>query len=330
MKNIVPLVSLVVLLALLLLSTYTLREHEQALIIELGRVRGAPVTEAGLHWKVPFIQEAVMFEKRILQWDGDRGEIPTLDKKFIWVDVTARWRIDDALAFYKAVRDIPNAMLRMGTILDGVTRDTISAYNLIEVVRSSNKILEDLTAERNELTAAHAANDPSQDPMDDELLDELSSSIPTVKLGREKISELIAGRARKELANFGIYLIDVQIRSIAYKEVVEQKVYSRMVSERNKMATKIRSSGKGEEAKILGQLDLTLKKIESEAYRKAQEIRGHAEAESALIYAKALGQDPAYFEFVKTLDAYKTTLAKKGEFILSTDSAFLRLLNKGG
>ncbi|MBI2602369.1 MAG: protease modulator HflC [Deltaproteobacteria bacterium] len=323
-KNILSLISIVVLLFLLDSSTFTLPEYQQALILQFGKVQGDPVTRAGLHWKVPFVQEVRYFDKRILQWDGERGEIPTKDKKFIWVDTTARWRIHDALLFYKAVRDIPNAILRMGTILDGVTKDTVSSFNLIEAVRNSNNILEDIRHNRSEAEKRQLSDSS------DTTMDELTTDVESIQTGREKLSELISSRARRELESFGIAIIDVQLRSIAYKEVVEQKVYHRMISEREKIATKIRSSGKGEEAKIVGQLNLKLKQIESEAYRKAQTIKGRAEAEAAEIFAGALKADPAYFEFIKTLDAYKKTLKDRGEFILSTDNAFLKLLKRGG
>ena len=298
----------ILLLILLSASTYRVEELEQAIVLQFGQVKGEPITESGLHWKLPFIQNIRKFDKRILHWDGARGEIPTLDKKFIWVDTTARWRISDALQFYRAVRDVDGARSRMDTVLDGITPDTISAYNLIEVVRTSNDIMRDVDENRKE-----ALKDPDNEEAAVQL-DELTADLPKVSYGREKISELIAARARKELQSFGIHLIDVQLRSIAYREKVEQKVYNRMISERRKIATKIRSNGKKERLKILGKMDLKLKEIESQAYRKSQEIRGKAEAESISIYAASLKKDPSYYSFVKTLETYKNTLAKKRKF----------------
>lgn len=323
MKNILRLALLVALGFLIHFSSYTLSESQQAIILELGRIKGQTITSSGVHFKLPWIQEVRYFDKRILQWDGDRGEIPTKDKKFIWVDTTARWRIGDAVTFYKVVKDIPHALQRMEPIVNGITKDTISNFNLIEAVRNSNHILDDIVKNKEEAEKLFAADSS------DTSLDELSSGIEKIHTGREKISQLIAERARRELIQFGIELIDVQLRSIAYKEVVEQKVYNRMISERMKIASKIRSTGKGEEARILGQLDLTLKKIESEAYRKSQKLRGEAEAKAIRIYAEVLKNDPQYFEFVKTLETYKKTLGKKGQVILSTDNAFLKLLSKG-
>ncbi len=323
MKNIFVLAGSVILLGLFLSSTYTLPEHQQAILVELGKVRGVPVTDAGLHMKVPIIQDVRYFEKRILQWDGERVEIPTLDKKFIWVDTSARWRIKDALVFYRSLRDVNNAMMRMGTILDGSVKDTVSRYRLLETVRNTNDIFKDIEQNKKEAELLLKV-DPS-----DTTLEEISSDVDKIETGREKLSQLIAEQAQKDLKSFGIEIVDVQIRSVAYKEVVEDKVYNRMISERMKIADKVRSSGQGERAKILGQLDLALKKVESEAYRKSQEIRGKAESQAIDIFAQALQSDTEFYSFMKTLDTYKSTLGKKTSMILSTDNAFLDLLNKG-
>ena len=323
MKNMLVLVGSLLLLGLFLSSTYTLPEHQQAILVELGKVRGIPVTDAGLHMKLPIIQDVRYFEKRLLQWDGERVEIPTLDKKFIWVDTSARWRIKDALVFYRSVRDVNNAMMRMGTILDGIVKDTVSRYRLLETVRNTNDIFEDIKHNKKEAELL------LQVDASDTTLEEISSDVDKIETGREKLSQLIAEQAHKDLQNFGIEIVDVQIRSVAYKEVVEEKVYNRMISERMKIADKIRSSGQGERAKILGQLELALKKVESEAYRKSQEIRGKAESESIDIFAQALQSDTEFYSFMKTLDTYKGTLGKKTSLILSTDNAFLDLLHKG-
>ena len=326
MKNLISLVILALIMVVLSASTYTVPEHQQAIILQLGKIAGDPVTKAGLHFKIPFIQDVKYFDKRILQWDGERGEIPTKDKKFIWVDTTARWRIKDALVFYKASRDISSALFRIGTAVDGATKDLVSNYDLIESVRNSNNIFKDI--EENKLSAQETRN--QDEDSDDAILDDFIADVQSVSVGREKLSEMIAERARVNLDGFGIELIDVQLRSIAYQENVEAEVFKSMISERKQIATKIRSSGKGEEAKILGQLDLALKKIESEAYRKSQLLKGKAEAESFRIYADSLKEDPDFFEFTKNLEVYRNTISKNGEFILSTDNAFLELLRKGG
>lgn len=329
MRSLSSLIAFVIVMFLINASTYTLPEHQQAILLQLGKVKGDPVVEPGLKFKLPFIQEVKYFDKRILQWDGVRGEIPTKDKKFIWVDTTARWRIANALAFYKAVRDIPNALPLMGSIIDGATKDIVSNNDLIESVRNSNSIFKDI--EENKSEAKKRLEEQENSDSDNVIIEELISDVKPVKSGREKLSEMIATRARTKLRqDYGIELIDVQLRSIAYQENVEKKVFQSMISERKQIATKIRSAGKGEEAKILGQLDLALKKIESEAYRQSQALIGTAEAEAIGIFASSLKRDPNFYEFIKNLDAYKNTIAKKGEFILSTDSAFLELLKKGG
>ena len=200
---------------------------------------------------------------------------------------------------------------------------------MIESVRNSNSIFKDI--EENKSEAKKRLEEQENSDSDNVIIEELISDVKPVKSGREKLSEMIATRARTKLRqDYGIELIDVQLRSIAYQENVEKKVFQSMISERKQIATKIRSAGKGEEAKILGQLDLALKKIESEAYRQSQALIGTAEAEAIGIFASSLKRDPNFYEFIKNLDAYKNTIAKKGEFILSTDSAFLELLKKGG
>ena len=321
MKNTLSLIGFILFCILVFNSTYTLNETKQGLILQLGRVVGLE-KEPGLHWKLPFIQNIRTFDKRILQLDGIPSEVPTVDRKFIWIETTTRWRIENPLIFYKALREINTAQLRMSTIIDGVTKDTVSNYNLIELVRNSNKILQDV--EDNRLEAKQALLQKTGDIS----LDDLDQSIETIKFGREKISKVITKRSREELKNFGITVIDTQLKRIAYKEVVEEKVYNRMISERMKIATKIRSAANGEKEKILGQLELSLKKIESEAYYQSQKIKGLAEAEATKIYAEAFEKDAQYYSFIKTLETYEKTLVGKGNFILSTNHDFLKGLGK--
>lgn len=319
MKNTISLVVFILFCILTYNATYTLKETEQALVLQLGRIVHLE-KEPGLHWKLPFIQDVKEFDKRILHLDGSDSEVPTLDRKFIWIKTTTRWQIENPLIFYKALREISNAKLRMSTVIDGVTKDTVSNYNLIELVRNSNNILQDVEKKRAQAKKLKNNTDIS--------LDELAQSIEKIEFGREKISQLISDRTRKELKNFGIKIIDTQIKRIAYKEVVEEKVYKRMISERQKIAAKIRSVAAGEKEKILGQLDLSLKRIESEAYYESQKIKGDAEAKSTKIYADAYQKDPDYYNFVKTLETYENTLVGKGNFILSTDHGFLQMLER--
>lgn len=304
-------------------SFYVLQEGRQAIITQFGRPIGQPITKAGLHFKIPFIQNVQYVDKRILTWDGFPNQIPTRDKKYILVDTTARWRIDDALKFIQTVQNERGAKARLDAVLDATTRDTISGHNLVEAVRNTNSILDYIEEKRLEAKRKLEAGEIS---LAEE--EEVTGEIEKINLGRENLSSLIAQEAAKELKPLGISLIDVQLRRIAYEQSVERKVYDRMISERKRIAGKIRSIGKGEQAKIQGKTSRDLQRIESEAYRQAQLIKGKAEAESMAIYSKVLAQDPKFYEFVKTLEAYKETLQSNTNFILSTDSSFLELFKK--
>lgn len=303
-------------LAILLNSSlHVVGEWQQVIITQFGRIVGEPITEAGLHFKLPFIQQVRYFDKRMLNWDGDPAQVPTRDKKFIFVDTTARWRIQDPVKFLQTVQTERQALRRISSIIDGKTKTIISNYNLVETVRNTNRILEQ---EREE--ASRAAEDNG------ELDDRISGEIEAIEAGREKLSRIITEQARKEIESLGIHLIDVLIRRIAYEKSVETKVFERMISERNRIAEKIRSIGKGEVAKINGRRDLDLKRIESEAYRKSEAIRGRAQAEAIAIYAKAMGQDPSFYRFKRTLEAYEKTMPDRAQMILSTDSQFFDLI----
>lgn len=302
-------------------AAFTVPEGKQAFITEFGKIKGEPITEPGLHFKWPFIEDVRKFDKRILQWDGDAEQIPTKDKKYIWVDTTARWRIADPVKFAQTVQNERSAAKRLDGILDGVTRDAISGHNLVETVRNSNKIITKIEELKN------AAKKSSSETGKEIELD-VSGEIESIKIGREELTKLIILRARKELKEIGIELMDVQLRRVSYVKSVEQKVYERMISERQKIAEKIRSFGKGEEAKIKGRLTLKLKEIESMAYKKSQEIRGEAEAFAIKTYAESLGKAPNFYEFLETLESYKSTLKNKSKMILSTKFKYLNTLNK--
>jgi membrane protease subunit HflC len=310
---------------------FTLPEGSQALIVRFGAIKGEPIVRAGAHFKLPFVEKVRLFDKRILSWDGDQEQIPTKDKKYIWVDTTARWRIKDLRAFAESVQNEEGAKRRLDGILDGVARDTISSHNLVEAVRNSNAIFEAIAARKAAATAAAAAaaaaaSGSAAAPAIAIEEEEITGEIEKITFGREQLSKLIVERARKELAPFGIELIDVQLRRIAYEKSVEDKVYLRMISERNRIAEKIRSIGKGEEAKIRGKLNRDLKEIESAAYRRSQEVRGAADAKAIAIYAAATKQDPDYYDFMRTLEAYRKAFAGKANYILSTDGHFTRFL----
>lgn len=318
-------IGILVLGMVLFSSVFTVQESEQALVVQFGEIKGDAITSAGLHWKIPFVQNVRFFDKRILSWDGDEEQIPTKDKKYIWVDTTARWKIVDVRKFAESLRSEQQAKARLDSILDGITRDTISNHNLVEAVRNSNAIV-DFVNQR-----SRSEKEDQSSPADVEknvIEEEITGDIEKIAVGREQLSRQIAARATEELKRFGIELIDVQLRRIAYEKSVEEKVYNRMISERKRIAEKIRSIGKGEEAKIKGKLNQDLKKIESMAYRESKQIQGRAEAKSIGIYADAVKADPKFYDFFRSMQAYEKTLSTKGEFILSTDSPFLKYLHK--
>lgn len=299
-------------------AAYIVPEGRQAILTQFGRPVGDAVTAAGLHFKTPFIQEVREIDSRILSWDGDPNQIPTRDKKYIEVDTTARWRITDPLQFIRTVQNERGAQSKLDAVLESATRDVVSGHNLVEAVRNTNDIFGVIETRRLEVEAAEA-----------DVEEEVTGEIERVEVGRERLSELIAERAQPELEEFGITLVDVQLRRISYEGSVERKVFERMISERERIAEKIRSVGKGEQAKIHGTLSRDKQTIESEAYRAVQTIEGEADAKAFRIYADALGQDPDFYDFVRTLEAYGEALGPATRFLLTTDSDFLRLFKAG-
>ncbi len=316
-KYIIVVGFIVVALVVLKASVYVLNEGRQAIITQFGKPIGKPITSAGLHLKKPFVHEVRYVDKRILYWDGVPNQIPTKDKKYIKVDTTARWKIIDVLKFIQTVQNERGAKARLDTILESSTRNVISNHNLVEGVRDSNSILDIIITKRKSMKERLSKGEIILD-------EEVTSDVEKISVGREKLSKLIVENADKELDKFGIKLIDVQLKRISYEKSVETKVYERMISERQKIAQKIRSIGQGEKAKIEGRLSKDLKNIESKAYRRAQEIKGRAEAKSIAIYAKALSRDPRFYEFVRTMEAYDKAFSDKAKFILSSDSEFLK------
>jgi membrane protease subunit HflC len=294
---------------LMFASAYVVDETEQVVVTQFGKVIGEPKNEPGLYFRIPFIQNANYFPKNLLRWDGDPGQIPTLDKTFIWVDPFARWRIIDPVKFFQTVNNTVSALGRLDDIIDPAVRNFITSYSLIEAVRSSNRQLDLDTFEFG--------------PKGTEK--EVSSTY-TIETGREKITQEIMKQAQPKLAKFGIELVDVKIKRINYVEQVRDSVYGRMIAERKQIAEKFRSEGKGEAQKILGEKERDLKEITSEAYRSAQEIRGKADAEVTKIYAEAYGVDPEFYSFSKTLELYNEAFDKSNSLILSTDSEFLKYL----
>lgn len=300
-------------------GVFIVNEGQHAIVKQLGRPVGKPISKAGVYFKLPFVQDVQYVEKRILSWDGDPNQITTKDKKFIGVDTTARWRIVDPLKFIKKVQNEYGARSRLDAVLDSKTREAISSHNLVEAVRNTNNIFEELEQRKQ----AQGTNEADE---------EVTGEIEKIEVGRERISQIIAESASKNLLGLGIEVVDVQLRRISYEKSVEAKVYERMVSERKRIAEKIRSIGQGEKAKIEGRISRDLQTIESESYRKAQTVKGKAEAEAIKIYASSLSRDPQFYEFTRTMQAYRETLGKKGDkvnFILSSDTDFLKYFKKG-
>ncbi len=298
---------LVIAVILVYNSAYVVDETEQVVITQFGRITGEPKTTPGLRFKIPFIQNANIFNKNLLEWDGDPGQIPTLDKTFIWVDTFARWKIVDPVLFFQTVNNRFNAIGKLNDIIDPSVRNYITSYRLIEAVRTSNREL-------------------GVDEIGLEDVDKDKRETYAITFGREKITKGIMDQAQPKLAQFGIELVDVKIKRINYVESVRKSVYDRMIAERNQIAEKFRSEGRGEARKIIGEKERDLKKITSEAYKVAQQIKGKADAEATKIYAKSYGLDPEFYSFTRTLEIYNEALDEKSSLVLSTDSEFLKYL----
>jgi membrane protease subunit HflC len=319
-------------------SAFLIYEGRQAVITQFGKPLRV-VKQPGLHFKMPFIQDVREIDLRILSWDGFPNQIPTKDKKYIEVDTTARWKITDPLKFIQTVQNENGARSRLDAILDGITRDVISGNNLVEAVRNSNDIFGVIEGKQKaaEEAAAKDAKDKADANEDGSSItkqaleepDEISGEIEKVNIGREELSRLIVEKAAAELQPLGVELIDVQLKRISYEDNVEKKVYDRMISERQRIAEKIRSYGKGEKAKIKGKTEKNLQTIQSEAYREVQAIKGSAEAKAFKIYADALGRDPSFFRFIRTLEAYEKSLPSESRLILSSQSKFWQVLKDG-
>jgi len=278
-------------------AAYTVDETEQVVITQFGRIVGEPKTDPGLKFKIPFIQTANYFNKNLLEWDGDPGQIPTLDKTFIWVDTFARWKIVEPVKFFQTVNNRFNAVGKLNDIIDPAVRNFITSHHLIETVRKSNR----------ELDTAEAGIEESG---------RKTRVTYSIDFGRQQITQGILEQAQPKLTPFGIELVDVKIKRINYVEEVRKSVYGRMVAERNQIAEKFRSEGKGEAQKILGEKERDLQEIQSEAFKRAQKLKGAADAEATIIYAEAYGKDPEFYSFVQTLEIYRETLDKNSSLIL--------------
>ena len=303
-KWIVPAVLLLAIVVVLFDGVYVVYETEQVIITQFGEPVVEPVLEAGLHFKLPFVQVANRFEKRFLEWDGDPNQIPTRDKRFIWVDTYARWRISDPLKFFQRNTDELSAQSRLDDILDGETRSAIARHNLVEVIRTSNRPREEILIDTEGETG---------------ILEEIET-------GRNEITREVLAAASARALDLGIELLDLRFKRINYVEEVQQDVFARMIAERQRIAARYLSEGEGEAARIRGEKEKELQQITSEAYREAQEIRGEGDAEAAQIYAAAYNRSPAFYAFTKSMELYENTASADTFMIMTTDAEFLKYL----
>ncbi len=304
-------VAIAVIIAILIYaSAYIVDERQQVVITQFGEVIGETKKEPGLKFKMPW-QNANYFPKNLQEWNSNPGQIPTLDKTYIWVDTFARWKIVDAVKFFQTVNNVPIALGRLDDIIDPAARNFITSHRLIEAVRKSNR-----QADTTEIGLEDFRKEDSE--------------VYKIQVGREKITEGILKQAQPKLDKFGIELVDVKIKRINYVEKVRESVYDRMIAERKQIAAKFRSEGQGEARKITGEKERELKRITSEAYRSAQEIMGTADAEAAAISAEAYGPDPEFYSFIKTLELYNKVLGENSSLVLSTDSELLKYLKGYG
>jgi membrane protease subunit HflC len=287
-------------------TLYIVQEPQQVILTQFGKPVGDPVSTPGLHAKIPFVQKVHRFDKRFLEWDGDANELPTKDKRFIWVDMYARWRISDPLLFFQRLRDERGAQTRLDDILDGETRNAIANHALVEVVRTSNR-----TPEKSELEES----------------DEVTLAF--IGFGREVIRKEILTKSQARTTDLGIEILDVQFKRINYVEEVQKKVYERMIAERRRIADRFRSEGQGEASRIRGEKERDLKAIQSEAYRLAREIMGSSDARATSIYAAAYNMSADsrdFYAFLKTLEIYGNTIDAQTSLILTTDGQFYQFL----
>lgn len=313
MKQIAQFFALLILILVVIVgynSIYIVKETEQVILTQFGEVVGEPVTEAGLHFKIPFVQTPNVLEKRILDWDGVSTEMTTKDKTFIEVDTFARWRISDPKQFFLRFRDERRAQSRLNGILGSATKDAIADNSLVEVIRSTE----------------------GREPQVDDSLEgssERIGTLPSINKGRVAVEQEIFNAAARELTELGIELLDVRFKRVNYRDSVQRSIFQRMISERQQIAERFRSEGAGEAAKIKGKRGRDLQEIESEAYRQVLEIRGDADARATEIYANAYNQSPEaieFYEFIKSLEAYETVLQGDTTLIMTTESELFKYL----
>ena len=308
--------SLISLLAVIIVgssSIYIINEREQAVVTQFGKPVGGAITDAGLHFKTPLIQRVIKFDKRMLEWDGSAKEIPTLDNKYIIIDAFARWRISDALQFYKSAKNEMQAQSRLDDVLDGAVRDEIANRTMVEIVRSTNR---SMSIQDVESSTVNNDSNYSNDLM--------------IMGARLKIVDSILKSVSSKLIELGmgIEILDIQLKRINYTPQVQEQVFNRMISGQNQIAEKYRAQGQGRKQEILGMQVQRKKEIISKAYLESQKIKGDADAKATKIYANAYGKSPEFYNFIKTLETYKNTIDSSTQIILSTDNPYLKYLGK--
>ena len=292
-------------------SMFILNEKEQAIVIQFGEPKKT-YTDAGLHFKVPFIQQVLRFDKRLLEWDGAATEMPTNDNKYILIDAFARWMIDDPLQFYKSAKNEKMAQSRLDDIIDGILRDEISKYVMVEIIRSSDR----------EMVVY------DEEIMDDTMLEGLDQDEGAATGKREQIVASILDKVQAKLLdlNMGIVVKDIQLKRINNTEDVQNKIFRRMISGQNRIAEKYRAQGQGSKLDIVGQTDQKKKEIISKAYYTMKRIRGAADSLATRIYADAYGKDPDFYKFINTLKTYESTIDSTTQIIFSTDGQYFEYL----
>ena len=314
MKQTILLIITVAILILGFGSMYVINEVEQVVVTQFGKPIGGAIIEAGMHFKIPVIQKIIRFDKRILEWDGSANEIPTLDNKYIYIDAFARWRISDALQFYKSAKNEMLAQSRLDDILDGAVRDEIANRTMVEIVRSSKRVMVILDVESSNVNVG-----------DEKVIEDLNKTGARLAI-IESILKSVSSRLLD--LNMGIEILDVQLKRINYTNQVQEQVFNRMISGQNQIAEKYRAQGQGKKQEILGMQVQRKKEIISGAYLESQKIKGTADANATRIYANAYGKSPEFYNFIQTLATYPNTLDSSTQFILSTDNPYLKYLGK--
>lgn len=328
MKRILGIIIAIVLLTVLAKSVYIIDEREQAVMTKFGKPVGEPITKAGIKLKIPVVHDIHKFSEMILSWDGERGQLPTRDKTFLWVDTFARWRIVDALTFYKKVNNETQAQQILDGILDAAVRNVIASHELRETVRNTNREMYTIVdrydfSQEDSLPDTDTAGTDSVAPGIKTALEKKDADIKT---GRAGICRKIEEQARPKLQEFGVELIDINFKRINYVSRVRNHVYERMISERQRIAERLQSEGRGDSINISGKKDRLLKEIESEAYQKSETIKGKADAQATHIYAQAYNRNPELYSFMKSMDVYRSAFDTSADAVLSTDSELLKYL----